>query len=497
MKTRITIVAAFLLVLGACGGSSDTIDTSTSAVAATTQSSSTVAAPSSSTTASSATTTTSTTEPPDTTVTSEDGNVSLRIPFEAAADTQNITIRVLSPEEYPPALAGAAQNPGTVLYSLEPAGTTFSLPVRVTRRIPVENFTNVPVNGVPLIALLVTSNNGESFEQLPGAQVIREGDEFLVRAEISHFSTLVSIYELQYAVIDTPQLGADLMTEIGTPVVAEVSFFADDGTQLMAPPQVTPSGWTRADDVMFSINTGDTSLGVTCGSLGSFQVGLRYDLTLPVGGEATGDAPGFHASPVLTGSDQPVDFRFNVSLPLTCLSPETAVTGRAVEALVGTDHPGGQVFVPNENFKGGRSGLYGRITLSPRVTFADPLVGLIDDVNGNGVIDATDTLYPATPATAEAGGFGFVAPLYGYGNYFLYMLDGSNFEGETTGSMTVHDGLLDLRGMFGGSGRFETSIGLLGLEGIPYVHQVGSGEGSKDITGELLVFITPHILTDE
>jgi len=498
LKVRITIVTAFLLVLGACGDSTDTVGTSASTVPATAPSDSTTitqAATTSTTTTEAITT--STTEPPDTTVTSEDGNVALRIPFDAIADTSNITIRVLPAEEYPPALAGAAQNPGVVLYGLEPAGTTFSEPVRITRRIPVANFANVPINGVPLITFLVTSDNGESFEQLSGAQVIREGDEFLVRAEISHFSTLVSIYELQYAVIDTHQLGTGLATEIGTPLIADVSFFADDGTALVTPPLVTPSGWTRADDVTFSVGSGSPSLGVSCGSLGEFKVGLRYDLTLPAGNEATADAPGLHASPVLTGSEAPIEFRFKVAGPLNCLSPDTAITGRSAEGSVGTDHPGGQVFVPNEAFKGGRSALYGRITVSPRITFGDPLFGLIADSNGNGVVDPTDTLQPATPAIPESDGFGFVAPLYGYGDYFLYILDGSNFEGAITDSMTVRDGLLDLQSTFSGPGRFETSVGLFGMQGIPYLHHVGSSEGAEDITGELLVFIAPYILTDD
>jgi len=252
---------------------------------------------------------------------------------------------------------------------------------------------------------------------------------------------------------------------------------------------------------MFFDNSGYTdfgltpSLGLNCGSLGEFKVGLRYDLTLLAGDEAPADAPGLHAGPTLTGSDAPADFRFKLALPLNCLSPDTAVTGRSFEASVGTDHPGGQVLVPDEDFKGGLSGLYGRIKLSQSMTFVDPLVGIISDSNGNGVVDATDTLHPATPATADAGGFGFVAPLYGYGDYFLYTLDGSNFEGQATDSMTVRDGLLGLQSGFSGTGRFETSIGLLGLQDIPYVHSVGSSEGAEDVTGELLVFIEPHVLT--
>jgi hypothetical protein len=394
---------------------------------------------------------------------------------------------VLSVEEYPPVLAGAAQNPGTVLYGLEPAGTTFSEPARITRRISVDNFANVPANGIPLIALLVTSDDGASFEQLPGAQVIRDGDDFLVRAEISHFSTLVSIYELQYAVIDTYQLGADLGTEIGTPIVADVSFFADDGTPLMRPKEITPSGWTRADEVTFDVQ--GSSLGVTCGDLGTFKVGLRYDLTLPAGDEATMDAPGFHTSPVLTASNEPVGFRYKISLPLNCFDPDTAVTGRSVSGSVGTDHPGGQVFIPGEAFKGGRSAAWGYFTLSPRVTWSEPKVGLIDDSNGNGMVDATDTLHPATLATEENGGFGFVAPLYGYGNYFLYMFDGANFDGTTTDATTVRDALLGYQGMFSGAGRFETSIGLLGTEGIPFIHRVNSGEASQEFEDLTLTVI--------
>lgn len=468
---------------GACGGSTSTDQDS--AADPTTASSAAPAA----TTAAAATTTT---EPPDTNITSEDGDVTLRIPFGAAADTSNIAIRVLPVDEYPPVLAGAAQNPGTVLYGLEPAGTTFSEPVRITRRIPVENFANVPANGVPLIALLVTSDNGESFEQLPGAQVIRDGDDFLVRGEISHFSTLVSIYELEYAVIDTYQLGDDLNTEVGTPIITDVSFFADDGTPLMRPKGITPSGWTRADEITFDIK--GSSLGVVCGDLGTFKVGLRYDVTLPVGDDAATGAPGFRTSPVLTGSNEPVGFRYKISLPVNCFDPDTAVTGRSASGTVGTDHPGGQAIVPNGDFKGGASAKWGSFTLAPWVTWEQPKVGLINDSNGNGMVDATDTLHPATLATEENGGFGFVAPLYSYGDYFLYMFDGASFDGTTTDATTVREGLLGYQTMFSGSGRFETSMGLLGIDGVPFVDRVGSGESSQDFEGELLIFISPSIL---
>jgi hypothetical protein len=362
--------------------------------------------------------------------------------------------------------------------------------VRITRRIPVENFANVPANGVPLIALLVTSDDGESFEQLPGAQVIRDADDFLVRAEISHFSTLVSIYELEYAVIETDQLGADLETEVGTPIMTNVKFYADDGAPQMSPDQITPSGWTRSDEITFDVF--GSSLGVVCGDLGSFKVGLRYDVTLPVGDEATTDAPGFNTTPVLTGSNEPVGFRYKISLPVNCFDPDTAATGRSAAGSVGTDHPGGQSYV--QDFKGGASAKWGTITLSPRVTWLEPKIGLINDSNGNGAVDATDTLYPATLATEADGGFGFVAPLYSYGDYFLYMFDGANFDGTTTDATSVREGLLGYQNMFTGSGRFAASMGLLGVDGVPFVDRVGSGEGSQDFEGETLIFITPSIL---
>jgi hypothetical protein len=110
------------------------------------------------------------------------------------------------------------------------------------------------------------------------------------------------------------------------------------------------------------------------------------------------------------------------------------------------------------------------------------------------MVDATDMLHPATLATEEDGGFGFVAPLYGYGDYFLYMFDGANFDGTTTDRTTVRQGLLGYGEMFTGPGRFETSMGLLGVDGVPFVSRVDSSEGSNDVEGELLVFITPRIV---
>jgi hypothetical protein len=360
----------------------------------------------------------------------------------------------------------------------------------------VGNFANVPDNGVPLITLVVTSDDGETFELLEGAEVIRDGDEFLVRARIGHFSTLVSIYEQQYAVIDTHQIGADLATEVGASIIADVSFFEDGGTPLTTPPGVAPSGWTRAAEVSFFDPDRYGGLGVSCEGLGEFRVGLRYDLTLPAE-ETDPAAPGLRATPQLTGSGAPAGIRFKFAAPLKCLDPDTAVTGRSVEGSVGTDHPGGQVLIPNENFRGGRSGLYGTFVLSPSVSWADPLVGLIEDSNRNGAVDPTDRLYPASPAGAEGEGLGFVAPLFGYGDYFLYTLDGADFDGGTAGPAPVGESLADLLGSFRGEGRFETSIGLLGIDGIPFVHSVGSGEGPVDASGELLIFITPQIVQGE
>jgi hypothetical protein len=224
-------------------------------------------------------------------------------------------------------------------------------------------------------------------------------------------------------------------------------------------------------------------------------LGLRYDVSLLAGDGVPDDAPGLHASPLLTGSEEPMDFRFKLAAPLTCLSTDTAVTGRSASGSVGTDHPGGQILIPGGDFRGGRSGLIGEIHLSPSITFEDPQVGIIGDTNRNGAVDGSDSMHRAVSASgADDGGIQFVVPLFDYGDYFLFVFDGTDFSIEPPERTSVGGALSDLGDAYQGDGRFETSIGLLGSGGLPFVYSVGPGEGSEDIDGELLIFVTAQLV---
>src|SRR3972149_4644973 len=114
MRHRYAVALAFLLVLVACG---DDTGGSTSAV--------------STTVATTTTAPTTTTTPPGFEVTSEDGDLTVEVPFEAMASDPGITIRLLAGDEYPPELASAAENPKSRIYNLEPDGTVFAAPVTV------------------------------------------------------------------------------------------------------------------------------------------------------------------------------------------------------------------------------------------------------------------------------------------------------------------------------------------------------------------------------
>jgi hypothetical protein len=489
---RLGPAAAVLVLMAACGGSADS---TSSEAPPSTEAAETTTAPE--TTAAPTTTlapTTTTTPPEGFVVTSDDGNVTIEVPPEALTADPGIAVGVLAPEDYPEALAGAEQNPGTVVYSLEPDGTELGAPVEISRTIPASNFAGLPPTGIPLVTLLVTTPDG-GFDQLAGATVIREGENVIVRGQADHFSALVTIYEQQYAVVGSTHL--EFATEVGTPLSAGIGFYTADGVHLEPPTKVTPSGWTR-DSVEFGVS--DSYLDVDCTEEGEYRVGLRWDVELPIGEGAGSSSFGLRSTPQLAGDGTLPNLRLKFAGPLRCLDPDTAITGRAVTIDSRTDHPGGEVYVPGEDF-GGASGVDTKIWIDiggHRLMF-----GLIEDTNGNGMVDGTDTMFAPKVVDQVEDGYRDVLPVNRYADYFFYLGRADDYPGiekreiQTQLQLSdVESGVFALGGLFRGEGRFETSVGIPYLGDIPLLHRVFAsegGEGARDT--DLVILIAPQIIT--
>ena len=116
-------------------------------------------------------------------------------------------------------------------------------------------------------------------------------------------------------------------------------------------------------------------------------------------------------------------------------------------------------------------------------------VGLICDNDFNGVVDLTDTMFPAYAFRDGEIRYEVVLPLFGYADYFLYMVDGSQYSGVPAGTgWTVADGLDWYQGMHTGPGRFEASLGIVG-GGDPFVYTVDAGEPEVPLDGTRLEYL--------
>ena len=160
--------------------------------------------------------------------------------------------------------------------------------------------------------------------------------------------------------------------------------------------------------------------------------------------------------------------QLKIAQPFKCLDPKTSIIGTSIQYTIQTDHPGGVIGVPNQDFRGGLSAGWGMVN----ARWVDGYQGIISDSNGNGMVDIDDNMYE--PQMVDSNG-GFVLPLYSFGDYFLYTVDAASYSPLPSwgpSPYSVHDGLVWLNDLYEGDGRFETSVGVLGDNGAPFQYTV-------------------------
>jgi len=462
---------AMLLVAAACGGGTASPSSSSSSDATTT----TVG-------------TTSTTGPSGFTVVSEDGDLEIDVPFEAMAEDPGITIRVLSPEEYPPELAGAGETPGTVIYSMEPDGLTFDAPVRVTRRLSASNFEDLEEFEVPVVVMLTTGEDG--FEVMSDLRVQRDGDDIFASGETTHFSPAVTLYGRLRVQFDFDDYHRSFEGEEGLPIYISPRF-TNEGPVSTGPLSVQGVGYTRDDEAM-EFQAGEF-LGIECLIPGEYKPRVGFDVEFNLADPAEGE-PTVHGVRTLAPDVDRLQIKVKNVAPLMCFNPETSIHGVGFDFEVASDHPGGVEWVPGGDFMGGNSAAYGWFSQTTRLDGA--WVGLIGDGNGNGIVDPTDTMFPVYEVKDYGGMTGFVAPLFSYGDYFVYVIDGNQFDwnpGADYGVGPVGEIVAYLETLYRGMGRFDSAIALVTHEGSPWTYSVDSSEDVQSVSGAEAEIFTPGL----
>lgn len=466
MRRIIVVVSLMMLLASACGGDAATTTTTTQGVTTTT-----------------AGETTTTTEP-GFTVTSDDGAVTLEVPVEAMADDPGITITVLDPADYPPELASAAQNPNTRIYRLLPDALTFDAPARLTRTIDVDNFGALADadHEIPIAVLLVRSPDGE-YQPLDDLHVMRRGDTVELSGDITHFSTLVTVSEQQSMTLHPGPSHRSFATEAGVELFLEAFFEDLGGSPLRITSGIEGWGRSRSPNIEFRFN-GTT--GVTCTEPADDprnpRLGFRFELVPGV--EA--DVVGLRTTPLLVPDLERLPILVKSVVPMLCLDPGLSLLSQQVDLNLQTDHPGGEMYIPNADFRGGLSGSWGTIRYNPRPepAIAIDYIGLICDLNRNGIIDSNDAMYQPYQIDFSSPGMGeFVLPLFGHADYFVYGLDSSQFGNVImTGAsgMPVSDALEDFFSWHIGDGRPEAAIGVFGSGTDPTVYTVGPAEDAHE-----------------
>jgi len=459
MRSRLAVLVALLLVVGACGGGSGS--STTAATGATT------------TTTVAATTTTN----PGFEVTSEDGDLIVEVPAEAMATDPGITIGVLAPEDFPPELAAAADDPNARIYDLGPEGLEFAAPVTVTRRIDAARFEGLTADMVPLVAM-ITHNTDGTYEAYDDLRVTRRGDDIFVSGTTTHFSPAIAVNLGQYveSYLDDPHLG--YATEKGTGLQIGYRFYGSDLTALEPPAMLEPVGYTRSSDLEFGAS--GSMLDVRCLDIGDAMPRLGVRVTLEAG--APESQVRLRTLPTLIPALERIEIMAKNISEFYCLDPATsiilALTVFAVSIF--TDHPGGDTYIPNEEFYGGFSGALLRFSYAERLEGA--WAGLICDNDNDGQLDPTDTWYAPWSLERNGDALEYVAPLYGYGNYFVYVIDGMQYSAPPEGQdWSVGEAVSLFRDKYTGAGRFEASIGLVATDQGLLQYQVGPAEGETTV----------------
>lgn len=477
MRARTALGVLIIIGVAACGGSAGDSTTTTAPTAETTT-----------------TGPTTTTTIPGFTVTSDDGAVTMEVPFEAMAEDPGIEITVLAPEDYPPELAGAAQNPNTRIYRLLPDDVTFDEPARLTRTIDVTNFGEFAdgEHEIPIAVLLVRDSDGV-YEPLGDLHIMRRGDQVEVSGDITHFSTLVTVSEQQSMTLVPDDMHMGFATEAGVDLFVGALFHGLGGSELQAPADLEGWGRSRSDRVAFFANG---TVRMVCDEPGDEPVTTRLGFRVNFNPGFPDDEVGLRTTPVLAPGIGPQSILVKSVVPIACLAYDTSLIGRQASVDLQVDHPGQMTYIPNADFRGGLSGLQGTI----RWTVSEPerpnfdWIGLVTDVNRNGMLDIGDTVYQPFPVDYTGDLGSFTLPLFGYADYFVYGLDGDAFGsvlGTGSSGMPLLDGIAAYYESFMGHGRFETSFGIFGSDGMPGVLTVGPGEDAVTEEWEVGMMWTP------
>ena len=413
-------------------------------------------------------------------VVSDDGVVTVRVPESAMATDPGITIRPMEPDEYPTGLEVITEDVG-VVYELGPAGTEFAAPVTVSFRLPTHLLADLEPNEVPLFVLFTTSS--DRFEMYGDLTVTRNGTELVVTGTTTHFSPVVLAREATTVVttIDREEIenGAsmrsvadviELLNEAPGVVPITASLRDSTGAAVAGSPT-----YLTIDGFPSSTRREGAALDIRCEEIQDIEV-LPLSMTTEYGADAVGGVVDLITTQGLFPADFRGTVRLNLNVRLRCLDPATSILGVRLNGFsIATDHPGGTEWIPGEEFGGGLSAALGRLDAQLRLGVA--YAGLICDNDADGIIDPTDTMFPAQPIAEMAGRLQFVAPLFAPADYFVYMYDRSLLaalpEGE---SWFVADGIGMLAGQYNGMGRFESAFGVVSVDGNPFVYTVGSDE---------------------
>lgn len=473
MRRPALLLAAVALIVASCGDDTASTTSSSTSTTAAAQQTTTTTSPQSTTTQSSSN---------GFSVTSDDGRVTLDVPPEALADDPGISITHLPPDQLPEDIA--AVEPDAWAYSLEPDGLEFTAPARLTFAIPFEEFAAEGFDdAIPLASIVTTTSDG--WELMDDLRVERDGDTVYVSGDTDHFSGAVALPEQVLIEVSYITVTRDRTMQLG------VDFLRSDGTEL-APPLTDAQSFLdnipRSSGEPVQVQFEDGIIGLTCppeiaGTVGSLEI----ELVLDAMSGSSSQAGLVNAPNVVTLDQEPARITI-VDRGVELLCRPTITEDGTIRMDIIVDHPGGAEIIPGEDFKGGLSGMY--LDLSgafPRVR-----VGLIRDVNSNGVIDPEDVMYPAFPGEVNGEQTSFVIPLFGFGDYFPYLIDAPQRDLETEvlvedGATIVLGGLLEQ-----GLGRENTAIPFLG--DLPYLARVFSEESRQIEDLELVIFLTPDVV---
>jgi len=405
----LTLLAAMALVVVACSDDAPTsASTSTLPSPTTTQ-----AGPA--TTDEPGNTTTST-DPSSTVIMSDDGYLSLEIPFDAfAGGDPGFSIRKLNPDEFPEVLQSASSNPGVAIYSLEPAGFELQAPATVRRYLDPANFPDLTMGQVPLTGLAY-SLDGTEFHQVGSPTVWATDDGFGVLGTVSSLGTVVTLREP--ANLDFTLTGLshrDSRTRIGL----GLSDF--DGLDLGFVPRLS---LVSVQDGAEIVDEGEAAWVACKSNLPSFWAEVAWDLDLSSPEEAL-----LRSTEALTGGDYSTEYSVRLNWTYRCASKNLFADLTSSYSFA-VDHPGGEEIIDGGDFRGGNSGLKGSGVFANFPQGFQVYMGLIQDVNDNGWVDGSDVVFPPQHVDIGVdGSWDYGDALFNFGNYFVYGVDRNVWDG--------------------------------------------------------------------